>query len=102
MVYRSPYIIALTTDYQMFIMLYQDRQPEIASHCLVELSKLHSWKLFLTREKYTVDIQRILIEGMERNPRADEYADIIEMCLRDDDNCKAWCKKEILSTRVTF
>ena len=96
LVYCSPYIIALTADYQVFIMLYQDRQVEMAANCLVELSKIHDWRTFLKREKYTLSIQRILIEGMKRIPRPEHFADIIEMCLLDEDNCKAWCKKEIL------
>jgi hypothetical protein len=96
LVYRSPYIIMLTVDYQVFIMWYQERQIEMAATCLIELSKNHDWKKFLTREKYTLPIQRILVEGMKRTPRPEDFADIIEMCLRDEDNCKAWCKKEIL------
>jgi len=95
--YKTPYIIVLTVDYKVFIMWYQESQAEMAATCLIELSKKHSWKKFLTREKYTLPIQRILIEGMRRVPqKAEDFADIIEMCIRDEDNCKAWCKKEIL------
>jgi hypothetical protein len=108
LVYRAPYIIALTSDYQVFLMLYQERQIEVAAECLIELSKQHDWKLFLTREKYTPIVQRILIEGMTARPhipRPENFANIIEMCLQNDNNCKAWCKKEILDilrTGATF
>ena len=95
--YKKPNIIILTSDYSVYSMVYRDNQVEISSKCLCILASNTSWQKFLRRPNKINFIQEIILHGVQHKHCLDDFYSVIKLCLQENDNCKEWCKKEILN-----
>lgn len=95
--YKTPNIIILTADYSLYTMTYRDNQVETSSKCLCILSNNTSWKKFIRRPNKINFIQEIILHGVQHKKCLDDFYEVIDLCLKENDNCKEWCKKEILN-----